>query len=75
MLTGVAVSDNGALCVFSDDIRGREADPIPLMAQKNDGGYGYGTPTVRPPLRPRPNLHHPLRNLSRAHSRQHRHPR
>ncbi|MDO5682172.1 MAG: arginine--tRNA ligase [Propionibacteriaceae bacterium] len=34
---GVAVIDNGALCVFTD---GFEA---PLIVRKSDGGYGYAT--------------------------------
>ena len=40
---GIAVRDNGALCVFFDDIHGPDGTPTPLIVQKNDGGYGYAT--------------------------------
>ncbi|MEP7023649.1 MAG: arginine--tRNA ligase, partial [Actinomycetota bacterium] len=38
---GVAVRDDGALCVFFDDIRGPEGNRVPLIIQKSDGGFGY----------------------------------
>lgn len=41
--TGVAVVDDGALCVFLDGFTGREGKPVPLIIRKSDGGYGYGT--------------------------------
>jgi arginyl-tRNA synthetase len=39
--TGVAVRSNGALCVFFDDIKGKDGEPVPLIVQKADGGFGY----------------------------------
>jgi arginyl-tRNA synthetase len=38
---GIAVNSNGALCVFTDEITGRNNDPVPLIVRKSDGGYGY----------------------------------
>ncbi|GHF56247.1 arginine--tRNA ligase [Streptomyces mashuensis] len=39
--SGVAVRSEGALCVFFDDVKGPEGNPVPLIVQKSDGGYGY----------------------------------
>lgn len=39
--SGVAVRSEGALCVFFDDIKGPEGNPVPLIVRKSDGGYGY----------------------------------
>ncbi|MEV5877036.1 arginine--tRNA ligase [Streptomyces sp. NPDC052101] len=39
--SGVAVRSEGALCVFFDDILGPDGNPVPLIVQKSDGGYGY----------------------------------
>ncbi|MBW8739138.1 MAG: arginine--tRNA ligase [Streptomyces turgidiscabies] len=39
--SGVAVRSEGALCVFFDDIKGPEGNPVPLIVRKTDGGYGY----------------------------------
>lgn len=39
--TGVAVRSNGALCVFFDEIKGKDGEPVPLIVQKADGGFGY----------------------------------
>jgi arginyl-tRNA synthetase len=39
--SGVAVRSEGALCVFFDDVRGPDGNPVPLIVQKSDGGYGY----------------------------------
>ncbi|MGV9892557.1 arginine--tRNA ligase [Streptomyces sp. NPDC003395] len=39
--SGVAVRSEGALCVFFDDIKGPDSNPVPLIVQKSDGGYGY----------------------------------
>ncbi|CAL9576095.1 Arginine--tRNA ligase [Actinosynnema sp. ALI-1.44] len=41
--SGVAVRSDGALCVFFDDIKGPDGTLTPLIIQKSDGGYGYGT--------------------------------
>jgi arginyl-tRNA synthetase len=40
---GIAVVDEGALCVFLEGYTGREGKPVPLIIRKSDGGYGYGT--------------------------------
>ncbi|WP_405585838.1 arginine--tRNA ligase [Streptomyces sp. NBC_01190] len=39
--SGVAVVSNGALCVFFDDILGKDGEPVPLIVRKADGGFGY----------------------------------
>lgn len=38
---GVAVDSEGALCVFFDDVKGPDGNPVPLIVRKSDGGYGY----------------------------------
>ncbi|HET7489327.1 MAG TPA: arginine--tRNA ligase [Acidimicrobiales bacterium] len=38
---GLAVVDDGALCVFPPGFAGRDGKPFPLMVRKRDGGYGY----------------------------------
>lgn len=40
---GLAVVDDGALCVFLDGFTGREGKPVPLIIRKSDGGYGYAS--------------------------------
>src|SRR5690606_24464461 len=40
---GLAVTSEGALCVFLDGFTGREGKPVPLIIRKSDGGYGYAT--------------------------------
>ena len=39
---GIAVVDDGALCVFPPGFVGREGEPLPLIVRKKDGGFGYG---------------------------------
>ncbi|MDR3081377.1 MAG: arginine--tRNA ligase [Streptomyces sp.] len=39
--SGVAVRSEGALCVFFEDVRGPDGNPVPLIVQKSDGGFGY----------------------------------
>ncbi|MFF6781732.1 arginine--tRNA ligase [Streptomyces sp. NPDC012510] len=39
--SGVAVRSEGALCVFFEDIKGPDGNPVPLIVKKSDGGYGY----------------------------------
>jgi arginyl-tRNA synthetase len=39
--SGVAVVDDGALCVFPPGFTGREGEPLPVIVRKSDGGYGY----------------------------------
>lgn len=34
---------NGAKCIFIDKFKNREGNPMPLMVQKSDGGFGYDT--------------------------------
>lgn len=38
----IEVSD-GAKCIFIPEYQNREGNPMPLMVQKSDGGYGYDT--------------------------------
>jgi arginyl-tRNA synthetase len=38
---GLLVQDAGALCVFPPGFTNREGDPLPLIVQKSDGGFGY----------------------------------
>jgi len=39
--SGLAVIDDGALCVFPPGFTGREGDPLPLIVRYSTGGYGY----------------------------------
>ncbi|WP_052849315.1 arginine--tRNA ligase [Streptomyces avicenniae] len=39
--SGVAVRSEGALCVFFEDVRGQDGEPVPLIVRKADGGFGY----------------------------------
>ena len=38
---GLAVLDDGALCVYPPGFTGRDGKPFPLMVRKSDGGFGY----------------------------------
>jgi arginyl-tRNA synthetase len=38
---GLAVVDDGALCVFPPGFLGRDGEPLPLIVRKKDGGFGY----------------------------------
>jgi arginyl-tRNA synthetase len=40
---GLLVVDDGAKCVFPPGFTNRDGDPLPLIVQKSDGGYGYAT--------------------------------
>ncbi len=40
---GLAVVDDGALCVFPPGFTNREAQPLPLIIRYSTGGYGYAT--------------------------------
>ncbi len=40
---GLLVESDGARCVFPDGFVNREGDPLPLIVQKSDGGFGYAT--------------------------------
>jgi arginyl-tRNA synthetase len=39
--SGIARVDDGALCVFLPEFKGRENELLPLIVRKQDGGYGY----------------------------------
>jgi arginyl-tRNA synthetase len=39
--SGVAVVDDGALCVFPPGFAGRDGGGLPLIVRKSDGGFGY----------------------------------
>jgi arginyl-tRNA synthetase len=38
---GLLVVDDGARCVFPPGFTNRQGEPLPLIVQKSDGGYGY----------------------------------
>lgn len=38
---GLLVEHEGAQCVFPPGFTNREGDPLPLIVQKSDGGFGY----------------------------------
>ncbi|MCX7619328.1 MAG: arginine--tRNA ligase [Acidimicrobiales bacterium] len=38
---GLLVEDQGALCVFPPGFEGRDGEPLPVIVQKSDGGFGY----------------------------------
>ncbi len=40
---GLLVESDGARCVFPPGFPGRDGEPLPLIVQKSDGGYGYAT--------------------------------
>lgn len=37
------VEDQGAKCVFLDQFKNKEGEPLPIIVQKKDGGYLYAT--------------------------------
>jgi arginyl-tRNA synthetase len=39
--SGTAIHDQGALCVFLDEFKGKDGERVPLIVQKSDGGFGY----------------------------------
>ena len=39
--TGLLRENEGAQCVFPDGFTNREGEPLPLIVQKSDGGFGY----------------------------------
>jgi arginyl-tRNA synthetase len=41
--SGLLVENQGAKVVFLDGLTNREGEPLPLIVQKTDGGYNYGT--------------------------------
>lgn len=40
---GIAVVDQGAVCVFLEGFVGREGQPQPMIIRKSDGAYNYDT--------------------------------
>lgn len=40
---GLLTEDNGAQCVFLDEFRNAEGNPLPVIVQKAGGGYLYAT--------------------------------
>ncbi|MFI5300720.1 MAG: arginine--tRNA ligase [Polyangiales bacterium] len=43
---GLAIEDDGAICVFPPGFVGRDDRPLPLIVRKREGGYGYATTDV-----------------------------
>lgn len=41
--TGLLVDSEGAKCVFLDEFKGKDGTALPVIVQKSDGGYNYGT--------------------------------
>lgn len=41
--TGLLVESDGAQVVFCEGFTSKSGDPLPLIVQKTDGGYGYAT--------------------------------
>jgi arginyl-tRNA synthetase len=39
----LVTESDGALCVFLPSFQGKTGDPLPLIIQKQDAGYGYAT--------------------------------
>ena len=40
---GLLVEDQGAQCVFLEEFKGQDEEPLPMIVQKKDGGYLYAT--------------------------------
>jgi arginyl-tRNA synthetase len=38
---GLLTESQGARCVFAEGFRGKDGEPLPLIVQKQDGGFGY----------------------------------
>jgi arginyl-tRNA synthetase len=43
---GLARRDQGALCVFLDEFRGKDKEIVPVIVQKSDGGFGYAATDI-----------------------------
>jgi arginyl-tRNA synthetase len=43
---GLARRDQGALCVFLDEFRGKDKEIVPVIVQKTDGGFGYAATDI-----------------------------
>jgi len=53
---GLLTEDQGARCVFLDEFKGKDDEPLPMIVQKKDGGYLYATTDLAA-------IRHRLRNL------------
>ncbi len=40
---GLLIKDNGAQCVFLNEIKGKDGNPLGIIVQKSDGGFNYAT--------------------------------
>ncbi len=40
---GLLSESNGARCVFLDEFKNKDGEPLPVIVQKSDGGYLYAT--------------------------------
>ncbi len=40
---GLVTESEGAKCIFLEGFKGKEGEPLPLIVQKSDGGYGYAS--------------------------------
>ncbi len=69
---GLAVRDQGAVCVFVDGYKNREGDTLPMIIQKSDGGYNYDT-TDLAALKYRINTQHARRLIYVTDLRQSQH--
>ena len=38
---GLATDSDGAVCVFLDEFKGKDGNPLPVIIRKSDGGYLY----------------------------------
>ncbi|GAB4277325.1 MAG: arginine--tRNA ligase [Candidatus Rifleibacteriota bacterium] len=41
--SGMLRESEGAKCVFLDEFKGKDGNPLPVIVQKSDGGFNYGT--------------------------------
>jgi arginyl-tRNA synthetase len=69
---GLLSQSQGAQCVFLDEFKGKDGQPLPVIVRKSDGGYLYAT-TDLAALRYRVNRLHADRILYVTDSRQHLH--
>ncbi len=61
---GLLTESDGALCAFPPGYTNREGEPLPLIVQKRDEGFGYAATdlaAVREPRRSRPRRRNSLR--------------
>jgi arginyl-tRNA synthetase len=43
MSRGLAVENQGAICIFLDGYKTKEGEPLPMIIRKSDGGFLYAT--------------------------------